>query len=61
MDKPNIHHAIVSELYKAMATLGAEPKHLGAVGPWGDTLTDEEVLALLREWNAKGAITLQRP
>jgi hypothetical protein len=60
MDKPNIHHAIVGELYKAMATLGADPKLLGAVGSWGDTLDDDSVLALLREWNAKGTIRLDR-
>jgi hypothetical protein len=32
-----------------MATLGADPKLLGAIGSWGDTLDDESVLALLRE------------
>jgi hypothetical protein len=25
---------------------------LAAVGPWGETLDDEEVLDLLKEWNA---------
>jgi hypothetical protein len=43
-----------------MEKLGADPKLLGAVGSWRDTLTDEEVRAMLREWNATGTITLER-
>jgi len=38
-------------LYRAMKGLGAPPMLLGIVGAWGDTLTDEEVLIALRDWN----------
>jgi hypothetical protein len=69
--------AIIIEIQKAMADLGASPvlayraetmtppavceelKRLGAdpyllaiVGSWQDTMSDEEVLDMLRDWNA---------
>ena len=47
---------IVGELYKAMKDLGAPPKLLGVVGSWGDTLSDADVLAMLRAWNEKGEL-----
>ena len=31
--------------------LGAPPVLLGILGAWGDTMTDEEVLIALRDWN----------
>ena len=33
----------------------ADRQLLATIGSWGDTLADEEVLAELREWNAKAA------
>ena len=50
--------AIVTEIYKAMEALGAPPKLLGAIGSWGDTLSDEHVLALLKTWNETGDVKL---
>jgi hypothetical protein len=41
-----------SDLYKKLETLGAGRELLAAVGSWGDTLDDEEVLVLLKEGNA---------
>ena len=37
-----------------MERLGAGPELLSIIGSYGDTLEDEEVLALLREYNAEG-------
>jgi hypothetical protein len=42
---------IITEVYRAMKGLGAPPLLLGIVGAWGETLTDEEVLIALRDWN----------
>jgi hypothetical protein len=42
---------IITQVYRAMKGLGAPPMLLGIVGAWGDTLTDEEVLIALRDWN----------
>ena len=47
---------IVKELYATMERLGAEPDLLSIVGSWGDTLDDEEVLALLKEYKATGQV-----
>lgn len=54
MDKPATHHAIVSELYKALETLGADPKLLATVNSWGDGLNDAQVLEALKMWNEEG-------
>jgi hypothetical protein len=43
---------IVIGLYKALQRLGADPDLLAIVGSYGDTLDNEMVLKLLREWNA---------
>jgi hypothetical protein len=40
------------DLYKKLETLGADRDLLAVVGSWGDTLDDEEVLDLLKGWNA---------
>ena len=47
---------IAEELFTAMERLGAEPDLLSIVGSWGDTLDDEEVLALLKEYKATGQV-----
>ena len=44
--------AIKVEIVTALERLGAHPYLLGMVNSWGDTLSDDEVLALLKEWNA---------
>jgi hypothetical protein len=40
------------DLYKKLEALGAGREILTIVGSWGDTLDDEEVLVLLKDWNA---------
>jgi hypothetical protein len=50
-----IEQQIRSEIYRAFELLGANRELLGTVGSWGDTLNDEEVLTLLKEWNAEEA------
>lgn len=42
---------IKSELYRALVLLGADNGLLGAVGSWGESLPDEEVLQNLKGWN----------
>ena len=44
---------IATELCRAFRALGADWELLSTVGSYGDTLDDEDVLALLRSWNAK--------
>ena len=44
-----------SDLYQKLETLGANRELLAIVGSWGDTLDDEEVLVLLKGWNAAEA------
>jgi hypothetical protein len=56
---PDITAQIVHELYAVLERLGAEAELLAVVGSWRDTLSDREVLALLREYNA-GRPTLHR-
>jgi hypothetical protein len=40
-------------LYDALELLGAGRELLATVGSWLDTWTDDQVLAALREWNAR--------
>jgi hypothetical protein len=44
---------IAHELCRAFKALGADWELLSTVGSYGDTLDDDDVLALLRGWNAK--------
>lgn len=46
-----IQKEIVSEIYRALVLLGADNGLLGAVGSWGDSLPEADVLADLRAWN----------
>lgn len=50
-----IQYQIIREIYIALERLGAGIHLLGAVGSWGDTLEEEEVLDLLR--NENGTLT----
>jgi hypothetical protein len=45
------HREMVGELYRTLVLLGAESDLLGTVGSWGDSLSDQDVLAGLKEWN----------
>ena len=52
MNHPTVEQEIRSEIYVAFEKLGAGSDLLATIGSWGDTLVDEEVLTLLKEWNA---------
>ena len=60
MTRPHLTTQIAAEIYIAMQKLGADQTLLSIIGSWGDTLNEEEVLALLREYNATGEV-LHRP
>ena len=49
MEKPN--REIIDEICRSLLLLGADNMLLGAVGSWGDSYTDNDVLADLRGWN----------
>lgn len=46
---------IISEIVKSVRLLGGDFEIAATIGSWGDTLEDEEVLSLLRHWNARVA------
>lgn len=46
-----MNHHIAAELYTALEALDAPPHLLGILGAWGDGLTDEEALEMLKGWN----------
>ena len=48
----SIETQIRAEIYRAFETLGTDRHLLGLIGSWGDTLTDEVVLDLLKTWNS---------
>jgi hypothetical protein len=50
---------IARELYVALERLGTDEELLSIVGSWRDTLTDAEVLSMLREYNATGRVLHQ--
>lgn len=52
-DRDASYREIAAELYVACERLGARSDLLGVLGSWGDTLPDEDVLALLRAYNAE--------
>ena len=45
---------IVREIYKAVSNLGASPCLLAAIGSWGDTLDDPDVLDSFKIYNETG-------
>lgn len=55
MENLTIGQQIRAEIYRAFELLGAGRELLAAIGSWGDTLDDKEILRLLKEWNAEEA------
>ena len=55
MEHLTIEQQIRSEIYRAFELLGADRHLLAAVGFWGDSLDDESVLDLLKEWSTDQA------
>jgi hypothetical protein len=48
----SIEMQIRAEIYRTFEKLGVDKHLLGIVGSWGDTLTDDQVLELLKLWNS---------
>lgn len=44
--------AIVNEIATAMSDLGATSGLMAIIGSWGDTLPDEDILEMFKDWNA---------
>jgi hypothetical protein len=57
---PDLKAQIARQIYIALERLDADPELLSIVGSWADTLGDEEVLSMLREYNGTGK-ALHRP
>jgi hypothetical protein len=47
--RENSRSQIKDEIIRALEKLGADQGLLGIVGSWGDSLTDKEVLQLLKQ------------
>jgi hypothetical protein len=45
-----IEGQIKNEIYRVVELLGGDSSILGAIGSWGDTMADEDVLAMIRAW-----------
>ena len=48
-----VQYAIVEELCTAVAKLGGSRGLLACLGSWGDTLPQEEILQMLKEYNTQ--------
>lgn len=55
-----VQYEIIKELCRSFHLLGAPIGIQAALGSWGDTLTDEEVLELLQAENAQASTTPQK-
>jgi hypothetical protein len=51
---------IAYQIYVSMKDLNAPPGLLSIVGSYGDTLSDEEILSLLRAYNETGKVLHER-
>jgi hypothetical protein len=56
MSDNNVKADIAKEIYRALDDLCADPQLLSIVGSYGETLTDEEVLAYLKAFNETGSM-----
>ena len=63
MEEINSRESLAHELYRAMQRLGAPATLLGIVSSWGDTLSEREVIDMLKIWNetadSKGSLRHQ--
>lgn len=50
---PQIQLDIIGEISKSLELLGANSGLMACVGSWGDTLPQEDILQMLKEWNDK--------
>jgi len=44
-------HKIVGEICKSISLLGGKSDLIGTIASWGDTLSESEVLSLIKTWN----------
>jgi hypothetical protein len=51
---PELKSRLASALYRVMERLGADFEVLAAIGSFGDTLDDEDVVDLLEDWLERG-------
>ena len=56
MTQPHLKAQIAKELYVAVERHGAGTDLLAMIGSYSDTLSDEEIRALLQEHNATGQV-----
>lgn len=52
----DLQYQIVAEISEAIEKLGGDPELLAVIGSWGDTLTEDEVLQGLKEYNRRGTV-----
>jgi hypothetical protein len=52
----DVEAQIAREIFTAFERLGADPEFLSIINNWRDTLDDEEVLWMLREYNSSGKV-----
>ena len=57
----DIRSEIIRELYKTVKLLGAKSDLLAILGSCGDTMTYEETLHDLREWNGYARAAKRKP
>lgn len=46
-----LKHQIAKQLYRAFEDLGADDELMAIIGSYADTLSDQEILDLLTEYN----------
>jgi hypothetical protein len=56
----DVEAQIARQIFTAFERLGADPEFLSIINSWRDTLDDEEVLWMLKEYNSSGKV-LHRP
>ena len=56
MSDNNLKADIAKEIYRALDDLCADPQLLSIVGSYGETLSDEQVLAFLKAFNQTGSM-----
>jgi len=60
VQKPSLTPAVAQELYCAFERLNAPVELLSIIGSYGDSLSDEEILRLLKAYNETGKVLHER-
>jgi hypothetical protein len=56
---PNLQREMREEIYRSMVLLGADELLLGSIASWRDGITEDDVLAELRNWNEAKVLELK--